>query len=43
MDDIKERNKENLEKQNLYKLYKNGLVKILDKPEDEDEDEDDED
>ena len=42
MDDIKERNKENIEKQNLYKLYKNGLVKILDKPEDEDEEDDNE-
>ena len=42
MDDIKERNQEKIEKMNLYKLYKNGLIKILDKPVDEENDIDDE-
>ena len=37
MDDIKERNREKIEKHNLYKLYKNGLVKILDEPHNSDE------
>lgn len=33
MEDIKKKNKEKLEKDNLYKLYKVGLVKVLDEPE----------
>ena len=33
IEDIKQKNKEKLEKENLYKLYKAGMVKVLDEPE----------
>ena len=33
IEDIKKKNKEKLEKDNLYKLYKAGMVKVLEEPE----------